>query len=86
MAEVNAALSNPRADIATLDAVERTLFSLRYALDEIGSLGPVIDPPKATAERAEALAELERTRVEALCDPGRGRCARAPGRHARAAQ
>ena len=72
MAEVNAALSNPRADIATLDAVERTLFSLRYALDEIGSLGPVIDPPKATAERAEALAELERARVEALCDPAVG--------------
>lgn len=72
MAEVNAALSNPRADIAALDALERTLFSLRYALDEIGSLGPVIDPPKATAERGEALAELERARVEALCDPDVG--------------
>ena len=72
MAEVNAALSNPRADIAALDALERTLFSLRYAIDEIGSLGPVIDPPKATAERGEALAELERARVEALCDPDAG--------------
>ncbi len=72
MAEVNAALSNPRADIAALDALERTLFSLRYAIDEIGSLGPVIDPPKATAERGEALAELERARVEALCDPAVG--------------
>ena len=39
MAEVNAALSNPRADIAALDALERTLFSLRYAIGEIGSLG-----------------------------------------------
>ena len=69
MAETNAALSNPRADLAALDALERKLFSLRYALDEIGSLGPVIDPPKATAERSEALAELERARVKALCDP-----------------
>ena len=50
----------------------RTLFSLRYALDEIGSLGPVIDPPKATEERGEALAELERARVEALCVPDVG--------------
>ena len=72
MAELNAALSNPRADIAALDALERTLFSLRYAIDEIGSLGPVIDPPKATAERAEALAELERARVEALASPDAG--------------
>ena len=72
MAEVNAALSNPRADVAALDALERTLFSLRYALDEIGSLGPVIDPPKATEERGEALAELERARVEALCAPDVG--------------
>ena len=72
MAEVNAALSNPRADISALDELERTLFSLRYAIDEIGSLGPVIDPPKATAERGEALAELERARVEALCDPDVG--------------
>lgn len=72
MAEVNAALSNPRADVAALDSLERTLFSLRYALDEIGSLGPVIDPPKATGERGEALAELERARVEALCAPDVG--------------
>ena len=72
MAEVNAALSNPRADISALDELERTLFSLRYAIDEIGSLGPVIDPPKATAERGEALAELERARVEALCAPDAG--------------
>ena len=65
--QVNAALSNPRADIEALDALERTLYSLGYAIDEIGSLGSVIDPPKATEERGEALAELERARVEALC-------------------
>ena len=72
MAEVNAALFNPRADIAALDELERTLFSLRYAIDEIGSLGPVIDPPKATEERGEALAELERLRVSTLCDQDAG--------------
>ena len=72
MAEVNAALSNPKADIEALDALERTLFSLNYALDEIGSLGSIIDPPKATVGRSEALAELERARVLALCDPDVG--------------
>ena len=69
VSQTNAALSNPRADIESLNALERRLFSLRYAIDEIGSLGPVIDPPRATAERAEALAELERERTEALSDP-----------------
>ena len=67
--QVNAALSNPRADIEALEALERTLFSLGYAIDEIGSLGSVIDPPKATEERGEALAELERARTLALCAP-----------------
>ena len=61
--------SNPRADMEALDALERTLFSLRYAMGEIGSLGPVIDPPKATAQRGEALAHLQRMSTEALCDP-----------------
>ena len=72
MAEINAALSNPKADIEVLEALERTLFSLGYALDEIGSLGPVIDPSDATTGRAEALAELEAARVRALCDPDVG--------------
>ena len=68
-AQINAALSNPRADMEALDQLERTLFSLGYALGEVGSLGPVIDPPKATEERAEAMAALSQMRVEALCDP-----------------
>jgi carboxypeptidase Taq len=71
--QLNAALANPRADMEALDALERTLFSLRYALDEIGSLGPVIDPVRATEERGEAMAALERTRVETLCEPAVGR-------------
>ena len=45
--QINAALSNPRADMEAFDDLERRLFSLRYAMGEIGSLGPVIDPPSA---------------------------------------
>ena len=71
-AQLNAALANPRADMEALDSLERTLFSLGYAMGEIGSLGPVIDPPKATEERAEALATLQQASVEALCDPAVG--------------
>ena len=67
--EINAALANPRADMETLDALERTLFSLRYAMGEIGGLGPVIDPPKATAQRGEAMAQLQEMSVRAICDP-----------------
>ncbi|MGI6229986.1 MAG: carboxypeptidase M32 [Tractidigestivibacter sp.] len=66
---INAALSNPREDMAKLDELERKLFSLRYALGEIGSLGPVIDPPKATEERAEATAVLANQETELLLDP-----------------
>ena len=62
-------IPNPRADVAQLDALERTLYCHRYAIDEIASLGPVIDPAKATRERGEAVALLEQERVEALCAP-----------------
>ncbi|WP_321971933.1 carboxypeptidase M32 [Paratractidigestivibacter sp.] len=68
-ADLNAAVANPRADIAALDALEKRLFALRYAIDEIGSLGPVIDPARATEERSEACAALEEERVRALCAP-----------------
>ena len=67
--QLNAALPNPRADMEALDSLERTLFSLGYAMGEIGSLGPVIDPPKATEERGYAMAALQKASVEALCDP-----------------
>ncbi len=70
--QINAALPNPRADMEALDELERTLFSLGYALGEIGSLGPVIDPPKATAQRGEAMASLQEMAVRALCDPSVG--------------
>ena len=42
---MNAALSNPKQDMADLDRLERRRFALRYALDEIATLGPSIDPP-----------------------------------------
>lgn len=70
--KINAALPNPRADMEALDALERRLFSLGYALGEIGSLGPVIDPPKATEERGEAMADLSQAKAETLCDPAVG--------------
>ena len=68
-ADLNAAVANPRADIAALDTLENKLFALRYAIDEIGSLGPVIDPPHATEERGQATSGLEEERVRALCAP-----------------
>ena len=69
IADLNAAVANPRADIAALDALERKLFAIRYAIAEIGSLGPVIDPPSATEERGEACSILEEERIHALCAP-----------------
>ena len=68
-ADLNAALPNPRADIAQFDALEKKLFALRYAINEIGSLGPVIDPAKATEARGEASSVLEEERIRTLCAP-----------------
>ena len=71
-ADLNAAVANPRADAELLDQLERKLFALRYAGDEIGSLGPVIDPPRATEERGEAVSVLEEERIRTLCSPEAG--------------
>ena len=65
---MNAALSNPKQDMADLDRLERRRFALRYALDEIATLGPSIDPPKATEERAEASAVLDEEATRLLND------------------
>ncbi len=70
--ELNAALSNPRDDIAKLDELEKKLFALNYAANEIGSFGPCIDPKKAAEERGEALAILGEQVQETLCDPAVG--------------
>ena len=70
--QLNAALSNPKADIAYLDRLEERLFALRYAMSEIGTFGQTIDPPKATEGRGLALALLDREAQEVLCDPEAG--------------
>ncbi|MBF0911276.1 MAG: carboxypeptidase M32 [Atopobiaceae bacterium] len=70
--ELNAALSNPRDDIAKLDELEKKLFALKYAANEIGSLGPCLDPKKAGEERGETLAILGEQIQEILCDSSVG--------------
>lgn len=69
---LNAALANPKEDIASLDALEQHLFAHRYAIDEIISFGPSIDPAKATEERGQAYSILERERQELLCSAETG--------------
>ncbi len=69
---LNAALPNPRQDVQDLDKLERKLFALNYALGEILTFGPVIDPPKATPERAEAMAVLDGERQALLAAPATG--------------
>lgn len=66
---LNAALLNPKADIAVLDALENELFALNYAIGEIYSFADVIDPDGATDDRGEALAYLIQKSQEALCAP-----------------
>ena len=66
---LNAALSNPRQDIAELDALEKKIFALRYSAEELSSFGPCLDPAKATEERGEALAILGEQMQALLVDP-----------------
>ncbi len=55
-------------DLATLASVERKLFAHRYASAELETFGECLDPPKATADRAEALAVLVEEDHELLSD------------------
>ncbi len=66
---INAAVINPKADLAALDGVENELFALGYALGEIYSFGDVLDPDGATEDRGEVLAYLMQKSQEALCAP-----------------
>lgn len=66
---INAAVINPRADLAAIDALENELFALNYAANEISSLGEVIDPEGATDDRGEVLGYLMQKSQEALCAP-----------------
>lgn len=67
-----AALSNPKADIAALDELERHLYAHRYARIGMQSYGATIDPEAATADRGEALAILQEEDQALLCSPETG--------------
>lgn len=66
---INAAVINPKADLAALDALEYELFALRYAMGELTSFAEVIDPDGATDDRGEAVGYLMEKSTNALCAP-----------------
>ena len=68
----HAAITNPKADLAVLDKLERHLFAHRYAEADLQWQGATIDPPAATADRGEALAILEEEDQALLCSPETG--------------
>ena len=68
-AGINAALANPKADIAQLDELEEHLFALRYALGEISTFGDIVDPPKTTDDRGAAMAVLGQDMQRLICAP-----------------
>ena len=59
-------------DLKALDTLERHIFAHRYASEEIETFGETIDPPKATADRAEALAVLVEEDHERMANPAIG--------------
>ena len=65
----NAPAPSLEEDLHTLAEVERRLFAHRYATAEIETFGECIDPPKATADRAEVLAVLVEEDHELLSKP-----------------
>lgn len=67
-----AALNNPKADIATLDTLERHLFAHRYAENGIECFTGSIDPEKASRDAGEALALLVQEDHELLCSETTG--------------
>lgn len=67
-----AALTNPKADIAALDELERHLFAHRYAQIGMQCYGATIDPEKATNDRGEALAILQEEDQALLCSAATG--------------
>lgn len=67
-----AALTNPKADIAALDELERHLYAHRYARTGMYCYGATIDPAAATADRGEALAILQEEDQALLCSDETG--------------
>ncbi len=67
-----AAIDNPKADIASLEDLERHLFAHRYAHTGIASFNETINPPNASRDSGEALAILEQEDHELLCSEATG--------------
>jgi carboxypeptidase Taq len=63
---------NPKADLASLDDLERHLFAHRFAQTGMACYGLSIDPPAATADRSEAQAILAEEDHELLCSKSTG--------------
>lgn len=57
-AAIPARVPSLKEDLAMLNKVERRLYAHRYASTELMTFGESIDPPKAAADRAEAVAVL----------------------------
>lgn len=68
----DAAVPNPRADLASLEKLERHLYAHRYAQIGISCYGMSIDPEAATQDRGEALALLQEEDQELICAPETG--------------
>ena len=67
--EDNTPVPTLEEDLKTMRSVERRLFAHRYATLELDAFGASIDPSKATADRAEALAILAEEDHELLSAP-----------------
>ncbi len=67
-----AGVPNPKADLASLDELERHLYAHRYAQIGMSCYGATIDPAAATADRGEALAILQEEDQALLCSPETG--------------
>ena len=61
--------SDLKAELETLNEVERHLYAHRYAKRSLETYGPTIDPPAVTADRAEALAIFEEEDHKLICSP-----------------
>lgn len=67
-----AAVLNPKADLVSLEDLERHLYAHRYAAVGISCFNGTIDPPKSSRDSGEALAILEQEDHELLCSEATG--------------
>ncbi|MGN0287093.1 MAG: carboxypeptidase M32 [Atopobiaceae bacterium] len=66
------AAASLRADVEAMNKLERHLYAHRYAEKSFETYGMTIDPPKATADRGEALAILCEEDHDLLCSSRMG--------------